>query len=120
MDYSKTNSNIQGVLCICVTGLGTIHKCLYLVVFKYVFDPKPTKAYSMCLSLFNSCLAGHKDGQVQFVMVKEANKVHFGVKGSNERLYWLQWLTRATGQSHKPSPPDATPNSEGSLSLNTA
>ena len=62
---------------------------------------------------------GHDDGQVQFVMVKEANKVHFGVKESNERLHWLQCLTRATGQSHKPSPPDATPNSEGYLVLTT-
>lgn len=58
-------------------------------------------------------LVGCDDGRVQFVMVKEANKVHFGVKESNERLYWLQWLTRATGQSHKPSPPDASPNNEG-------
>ena len=48
-------------------------------------------------------------------MVKEANKVHFGVKGSNERLSWVQSLMRATGQSHKPSPPDSTPNNEGCL-----
>lgn len=49
------------------------------------------------------------------MMVKEACKVHFGVKEPNERLYWLQWLTRATGQSHKPCPPDSTPNSEGQI-----
>lgn len=60
-------------------------------------------------------MAGHHDGQAQFVMVKEANKIHFGVKGSNERLNWLQSLTRATGQSHKPCPPDSTPNNEGWL-----
>ena len=67
--------------------------------------------------IVNPNLVGYDDGQVQFVMVKEANKVRFGVKESNERLYWLQWLIRATGQSHKPSPPDATPNSEGYLTL---
>lgn len=73
--------------------------------------------YTVDYSEPTSRTQGHDDGQAQFVMVKEASKVHFGAKGSNERLGWLHSLTQATGQSHKPSPPDSTPNSEGSSSL---
>lgn len=90
IDYSDTTSSIQGtVLASCA-------------------------AYLKSGDNFNR--QGHDDGgQLQFVMVKEDSKLHFGVKESNERLSWLQSLTRATGQSYKPSLPDSTPNNEGQL-----
>ncbi|XP_065909402.1 calcium-dependent secretion activator 2-like isoform X2 [Dysidea avara] len=67
--------------------------------------------------LENTSTAGRNSGQVEFVIFKEPCRIQFGVRDSNERQGWLQWLTRATAQSYKPCPPDSTTSSEGTSLL---
>ena len=38
-------------------------------------------------------------------MVKEGDQVVFATDDDNERTLWVQAIYRATGQSHKPTPP---------------
>lgn len=45
------------------------------------------------------------DAHYFFNAVKEGDSVTFACKDENERHSWVQALYRATGQSHKPTPP---------------
>ena len=40
-----------------------------------------------------------------FNVVKEGDQVVFATDDDNERALWVQAIYRATGQSHKPTPP---------------
>lgn len=53
-----------------------------------------------------------------FNAVKEGDSVTFATKDENERHNWVQALYRATGQSHKPTPPIVTVNSNGNKAPN--
>ena len=46
-------------------------------------------------------------GQFFFSVVKEGDQLYFATDDENERTMWVQAIYRATGQSHKPSPPVA-------------
>ena len=52
------------------------------------------------------------DAKYFFKAVREGDVVTFATNEENERHSWVQALYRATGQSHKPTPPiTATPKS---------
>lgn len=51
--------------------------------------------------------------QYSFNAVKEGDSVTFATNDENERHNWVQALYRATGQSHKPTPPLLSPNVNG-------
>jgi len=53
-----------------------------------------------------------------FNAVKEGDSVTFATTDENERHNWVQALYRATGQSHKPTPPVVTSLSNGTKGLN--
>lgn len=42
------------------------------------------------------------DGKSRFILSSEKGIVKFGCANSHEREQWMQWLTRATGQTDKP------------------
>ncbi len=46
-------------------------------------------------------------GKFFFNAVKEGDNVSFASDEESERQLWIQALYRATGQSHKPTPPSA-------------
>jgi hypothetical protein len=46
-------------------------------------------------------------GRFFFNAVKEGDNVTFATDEEAERQLWIQALYRATGQSHKPTPPNA-------------
>jgi uncharacterized protein YqjF (DUF2071 family) len=54
------------------------------------------------------------DAKYFFKAVREGDVVTFATSEENERHGWVQALYRATGQSHKPTPPiTATKSSQG-------
>jgi len=54
------------------------------------------------------------DAKYFFKAVREGDVVTFATNEENERHSWVQALYRATGQSHKPTPPiTATNKSQG-------
>ena len=58
------------------------------------------------------------DAQFTFNAVKEGDNVTFATVDENERHNWVQALYRATGQSHKPTPPTISPNANGTKAPN--
>ncbi len=40
-----------------------------------------------------------------FNLVKEGDNMYFATEDENERQLWVQAIYRATGQTHKPTPP---------------
>jgi hypothetical protein len=44
-------------------------------------------------------------GKYFFNLVREGDQVVFATDDENERHLWVQAIYRATGQSHKPTPP---------------
>jgi len=56
------------------------------------------------------------DAKYFFKAVREGDVVTFATNEENERHGWVQALYRATGQSHKPTPPvTANKNAQDSL-----
>lgn len=53
------------------------------------------------------------EAQYYFNAVKEGDSVTFATTDESERHNWVQALYRATGQSHKPTPPVVTATSNG-------
>jgi hypothetical protein len=55
------------------------------------------------------------DAKYFFKAVREGDVVTFATNEENERHSWVQALYRATGQSHKPTPPitSTTKSSQG-------
>ena len=51
-------------------------------------------------------------GRFFFNAVKEGDNVAFATDEETERQLWIQALYRATGQSHKPTPPSALKTAE--------
>ena len=49
------------------------------------------------------------DAKYFFKAVREGDVVTFATNEENERHSWVQALYRATGQSHKPTPPITAP-----------
>lgn len=63
--------------------------------------------------IFSKGLTMH-DAKYFFKAVREGDVVTFATNEENERHGWVQALYRATGQSHKPTPPvTATTKSQG-------
>jgi uncharacterized protein YqjF (DUF2071 family) len=59
------------------------------------------------------------DAKYFFKAVREGDVVTFATNEENERHGWVQALYRATGQSHKPTPPitsTTTKSSQGTTS----
>lgn len=50
------------------------------------------------------------DARYFFKAVREGDVVTFATNEENERHSWVQALYRATGQSHKPTPPTTATN----------
>lgn len=50
------------------------------------------------------------DARYFFKAVREGDVVTFATNEENERHSWVQALYRATGQSHKPTPPTNATN----------
>lgn len=50
------------------------------------------------------------DAKYFFKAVREGDVVTFATNEENERHSWVQALYRATGQSHKPTPPITSTN----------
>ena len=48
-------------------------------------------------------------GQYFFNLVKEGDQVSFATDDDNDRAMWVQAITRATGQTYKPTPPAPEP-----------
>lgn len=53
------------------------------------------------------------DAKYFFKAVREGDVVTFATNEENERHSWVQALYRATGQSHKPTPPTTSANKSG-------
>lgn len=51
-----------------------------------------------------------QDAKYFFKAVREGDVVTFATNEENERHGWVQALYRATGQSHKPTPPITATN----------
>ena len=51
-----------------------------------------------------------QDAKYFFKAVREGDVVTFATNEENERHSWVQALYRATGQSHKPTPPVTATN----------
>ena len=49
-------------------------------------------------------------------IVREGDQIVFATDDENERSLWVQAIYRATGQSHKPTPPANQPSKSTQLS----
>lgn len=49
-------------------------------------------------------------GAYFFNLVKEGDSMYFATDDENERNLWVQAIYRATGQTHKPTPPVIHPS----------
>ena len=57
----------------------------------------------------SSAVEGVDGGKFFFNTVKEGDQVTFATDDESERTLWVQAIYRATGQSHKPTPPASQP-----------
>lgn len=59
---------------------------------------------------YASCYSEMEGGKYFFNIVKEGDQVVFATDDESERTLWVQAIYRATGQSHKPVPPNVQQN----------
>ncbi|CAH1784696.1 unnamed protein product [Owenia fusiformis] len=69
--------------------------------------PDPTEMMQLDGYTVDYCdpIADVEGGRHFFNVVKEGDSVMFATDDENERQLWVQAVVRATGQSHKPTPP---------------
>ncbi|CAF0903505.1 unnamed protein product [Rotaria sordida] len=75
----------------------------------------PLEGYTVDYAEPDNGLIMH-DGKYFFKAVREGDVVTFATNEENERHSWVQALYRATGQSHKPTPPTTQINKSNSTS----
>ncbi|CAF3287179.1 unnamed protein product, partial [Rotaria sp. Silwood2] len=74
----------------------------------------PLEGYTVDYAEADNGLIMH-DGKYFFKAVREGDIVTFATNEENERHSWVQALYRATGQSHKPTPPITLNNKSSQL-----